>query len=185
MLAFLRYLRYLQFAHLSKPISERAVYRLMRKLRAKRIVEMGVGTLERTQRMLALAKHWHTPAEIHYTGIDQFELRTPSDAPGVALKEAHRQLAPTGCKIRLVPGDPMAALVRTANSLGTVDLVLISADQDRRALERAWLYVPRMLHPQSIVLIEEAAAEGGTVFRTMPADEIQQLAGAQTRRRAA
>ena len=81
-----------------------------------------------------------------YTAIDQFESRGESQ-PRLSLKEAFHVLRPTGVKLQLVPGDPLSALSRIANSLAGTDLLLIAADQDRQSLAQAWKYVPRMLAP--------------------------------------
>ena len=174
-------LRSLYLCYLSKPRGYRPLYRLLRKQRIRRIVELGIGTAERALRMLELC-----PAsdETTYAGIDLFEARENGDGAGLSLKEAHRRLAATGAKTRLIPGDPFAALSRAANSLARQDLVVISADQDSEALERAWFYVPRMLHETTVVLREQRS-EAGPVLAAISHDEIAKLARSPRGRRAA
>ena len=66
------------------------------------------------------------------------------------------------------------------------DLVVIRADQDPAALERAWFYLPRMLHEKSVVLIEQPGAEGqAATYRVLDLPTIRQWAEAQTPRRRA
>jgi hypothetical protein len=95
-------------------------------------------------------------------------------------------LAASGARLRLVPGDPYSALAHAANSLLDTDLVVIRADQDPVALERAWFYLPRMLHEQSVVLVEQLGTEGheGT-YRALDLQAVRQLAAAHSSRRRA
>jgi hypothetical protein len=105
-------------------------------------------------RLLAVAMRYRPHDRVSYAGIDLFEARPPQQ-PGLKLKDAHRQLIRTGVQLRLVPGDPLAALARSANSLANTDLVIISAGHDPASLEPAWFYIPRMLHEGSLVFLEE------------------------------
>ncbi|MBI2827355.1 MAG: hypothetical protein HYX69_21995 [Planctomycetia bacterium] len=179
-------LRYFYLAHLSKPAACRPIYRLIRRQRLRRIVEFGVGSAERAERMLELAVRTSGADNVVYSGIDQFELRSPDDGPGVSLKMAHCRLVATGARIRLIPGDPYVALSRAPNALGLADLVLIAADQDTTSVSRAWYLIERLLHDSTHVLVETPSAGGGEpAWRHASRDEIRQWAGSGQRRRAA
>ena len=124
--------------------------------------------------------------EVCYTGIDLFEARPHEDARGLTLRAAHRLLKPTGARIRLVPGDPLTALSRVANTLTGSELVVISADQDADSLGRAWFYLPRMLVRDSLVLMEvPGGPDGEPAIRSIDRDEIDRLARPPALRRAA
>ena len=175
------HLRVLYLTHLSKPASDRALYRAIRGRAIARILHVGIGLGERALRMIEMAR-LHVPDEgIEYTGVDRFEDRDESDGPGLSLKAAHRMLKQTGARIHLLPGDPFAAVARAANSLARTDLVVISSRGKADWLERAWFYFPRMLHDRSLVYLEE----GPEPIRAVPLDEINGWARAATRRRAA
>ena len=107
---------------------------------------------------VALMLKRRSPDEVRYTGIDLFEGR-PADQAGLALKDAHRLLGGLCEGVRLVPGDPGAALRRCANELRGTDLVLISHDQDIESLRASWHFLPRMLHNQSQVWLEQPNGE--------------------------
>jgi hypothetical protein len=184
--SIVRQLEYLYFAYLSRPSSDRVLYRTIRKAKQKRILQIGVGVGDRGQRMIEVAALAEGPAQVVYVGVDAFELRAEQDGPGMSLKQAHKRYTATGARVRLLPGDPFSALARTANELGTFDLILIAADQPRDALGRAWFYVPRLLHERTQVLLEEPLPASGTMFlRPVQRAEIDQLAGQGQRRRAA
>ena len=174
-------------AYLSRPAHERPIYQLIRRHRLRRIVELGVGPARRAARMIEAAATAAPGEGVVYSGVDLFELRSSQDGPGLSLKGAHRHLVATGAKVRLLPGDPLSALSRSVNMLGTADLVVISGDQDRTAIERSWKFIERLLHSQSHVLLQEADEKHAAGrFRAIPRDEIRELAAARyDRRRAA
>jgi hypothetical protein len=131
---------------------------------------------------LAAAK---TPRnEIQYTGMDLFEARSDVDGPGVPLKTAYQTLRATGARVRLLPGDPLGELVRVANALGTIDLLIVSAGLDTSRM-RAWWFVPRLLHDRTQVCLEERSADGVATMHWKTRAEIDQLASAGAHRRAA
>lgn len=160
---------------LSKPAHERLLYRLIRNQRPKRIVELGVGKAVRSQRMVQIASRFVSAKEIQYVGVDLFEAREDTSS-GLHLKEAHRLLKLAGARVRLIPGDPLSALSRAANSLQSTDLFVIGGDQDARSLDQAWFYVPRMLHEDSLVVMEDLNGDHPSL-RVIAHDEIEQLAG--------
>ncbi|HTU24776.1 MAG TPA: hypothetical protein VMF30_05235 [Pirellulales bacterium] len=152
-------LAYLYLAYLSKPAGDRVLYRAIQRHRWHRILEIGVGSGQRALRMLGVAARHHALDDLLYVGIDLFEAR-PAGSPGLSLKEAHRQFKARQFKAQLIPGDPYSALMRAANALPNIDLVVISAGQNAASLAQAWFYFPRMLHAQSVVYQEQAGADG-------------------------
>ena len=185
-LQLFRRLKYLYFAYFSKPAGDRTIYRTMGRLRAKKILEIGVGSAQRAQRMIRVAALLSPIEHVRYTGVDLFEARTPDSPPGITLKQAHCLLKASGARIQVVPGDPFSALARTANSLPELDLVLIAADQDGESLERAWFYMPRMLAAHTVVLRETIDPETGqSIWTRIERGQIELKAAPVRQRRAA
>lgn len=168
----------LWLARLSRPAGERAVYRHVLRHAPGRILEIGLGTLVRTERMLRAAAR--AGGEVAYVGLDRFEGRAAADPPGVSLKEAHRRLAGLG-RVRLVPGNADASLARVCNQLGQFDLVLVSADNDPRHLERAWFFIQRLLSPSTTVLVEPTP---GSSWTPLPRSRVDELAARTVLKRA-
>jgi hypothetical protein len=185
MLPLLHQLKYLHLAYFSKPVANRPLYRHVRRQHCSRILELGIGSAHRAKLLIELASRANPEERVIYTGIDLFESRSPSEGSGISLKLAHRELATTGAKVRLVPGNPYDALLRSANMLGPHDLVLISADQDRESLSRAWFYMPRVVAEGGQVFVEKPIEGGGFEFHAISQLEIAELARGATRRRAA
>jgi hypothetical protein len=185
-LSVIKRLKSIHLSYFSKPSADRPVFRAIVKRRVTSIVELGIGTGVRSRRLIEQAQRCDGAGKIRYTGIDLFETRESDVAVGLPLIEAHRMLKATGARVQLVPGDLFSALARVANELGGTDLVIISADQDEQLLQRAWFYLPRILHEGSVIFIEEPGeGDAPNTLRQMSQDEIERLASPGTRRRAA
>ena len=156
----------------SQPKADRVLYRCVRQQQIQSIVEVGIASTERTLRLLRLARRMKPDAELHYAGIDLFEAR-PSDQPSLKLKGVHQLLAHQGATIRLVPGDPLSALARTANQLVGTQLLIVGNHVDEAAMAQAWTYIPRILATDATVLVAEGSgAVSG--YRQLTAAEIEQ-----------
>jgi hypothetical protein len=177
-------MNYYFLAYLSRPKADRKLYRMIRRSATLRIVEIGIASPSRTQRMLHVAADLQGADAVRYTGIDTYDDRSEG-APPLALKDVYRRLRTTGAHIRLVPADPLTALARTANLLQETDLLLLAAHIDDAALHGAWFYVPRMLHTGSLVVREETTLMGRSTFQTLTRAEIERRATTVRRRRAA
>jgi hypothetical protein len=177
------YLRLRYFTHFSKPAGDRRIYRTIYQQNSRTILELGIGNVQRAQRMIEVAALQRSIQDIHYIGVDLFEARTTADGSGVPLKTAHRLLQATGARVRLWPGDPLRALSQAANTLRGVDLFVISARLDTESLAQAWFYVPRMLHPRSLVLLADQTDP--EQFRFVSMTQIETLAVAALRCRVA
>jgi hypothetical protein len=178
-------LRSLYLRYFSKPTPDRPIYQAIRRHRAQKIVELGVGDGRRAMRMIDVARCASPPSDVHYVGMDLFEGRTESSGPGMSLKAAYQLLRGTGVRVQLVPGNPSDGLVRLANSLGKVDLLILPAELDSPEFARLWFFVPRMLHDDSVVLIDGPSDDGRRSLVTKPRHEIDRLATAGVGRRAA
>jgi hypothetical protein len=167
--------------HLSQPAADRPVYRAIYRNQVHSIVELGVGSGRRTQRMIRLANEIAPDEVIRYAGVDLFEAR-PQGQPQLKLKAAYMEFKRLTASVQLAPGDPFSALARIANSLRGTDLLVIAADQDPEAMARAWSYVPRMLHRDSVVLREESGSGmRRTRFVQVRLAEVERLAQAALR----
>ncbi len=178
-------LRSLYLCYFSKPFADRLVYRAIRRHDARKIVELGIGDGNRAIRMIDIARRTSKPSDVHYVGIDLFEGRPVSSGPGISLKAAHQLLRGTGARVQLVPGNPFDSLVRSANSLGKIDLLIVPAELDSPSFARVWFFVPRMLHERSLVFVERVLDDGQTALTIKPRHEIDRFAAIGLGRRAA
>ena len=146
-------LGYYQLTLLSKPAANRTVYQLIKKNKFQSFLEIGMGTGERCQQILRVAdKFSHKP--IRYTGIDLFDARPEGS---FKLIEMHKKLKAFDAKIQLVPGSVAPSIGRIANSHLRTDLIIISPGTSISELSSVVAFVPRMLHANSLVLIQSEA----------------------------
>jgi hypothetical protein len=167
---------------LSQPAGERPLYRHILQTPPRRIIELGVGTLRRTERMLGLLQAVYPGVDRHYVGLDRFEGRLPEDPPGVTLKQAHQRLHGLG-RVQLVPGNVDTSLSRLCNHLGAFDLVLISADNDPRYLDRCWFFIQRIVTGETAIFAESSVGGGG--WTPVLKARVDELAAKTVLRRAA
>lgn len=175
--------RRLWLTRFSQPARERPLYRHVLRTPPRRMIELGVGTLTRTERLLGLLRSVHPGSELHYVGLDRFEGRLPEDPPGVTLKQAHQRLHGLA-RVQLVPGNVDTSLSRLCNHLGAFDLVLISADNDPRYLDRCWFFIQRIITVQTAVFAESPPGAAGG-WAAIPKSRVDELAAKTVLRRAA
>lgn len=173
------FLRFLGFARTSK--QDAIMLRAMKKQKVRRIVEIGVGNGDRAYHLITTALKNHRSEEVRYTGIDLFESRPDADESH-SLKNVHKKLNSTGIAVRLLPGDAASALPRCANHLRGTDVVIVAGDQDESSVNRAWHFLPRMLHQNSQVWLENRACND---FQILSAREISEQLVLRRRRSAA
>lgn len=174
-------LRSAYLLYFSRPIADRILYRAIRGKPIRSIVELGIDLESRTPRLIEIAKWRGGRAPMRYAGIDLFEAR-PDNSGRLTLKQAFAALKRPDVNVQLVPGDPVTALRRVANSLTGTDLLIIASGQDRESLAASWVWIPRMLTTNSLVFLEEPAAKAGeTVWRSLSPPDIKRLAAQAAR----
>ena len=167
-------LKFLQLCWLSQPACDRALYKAIKKYRVRSIVEVGIGDCGRARNMIRLAQRFGINQSVRYTGIDLFESRADG-APQLTLIAAHKELKKLDAKVQLVPGEPHQTISRIANSHVRTDMVVITAGYDPASLERSWFYIPRMIHANSLIFVQEPDGFEQP-YRCYSRLEIEQLA---------
>ncbi len=155
--------------------ADKALFRRVGTLKPRRIVEVGIGSLDRACRLIAAAQRFADGDTIRYTGIDWFEERSAPLEP-MPLIHAYRELHATGATVRLMPGNPGGVLPQAANALQRTDLIIISAAVSDISLQRSWFYLPRMCQTGTLVLRESIDEKGKRQFSEIPATEISSRA---------
>lgn len=172
--------------HYSRPKSNRPIYQAIYNSHACKIIELEIDDCRRVLRMIEVAKTASPQSPVHYVGIDRFEDREERFSEMVlSLKGAHRLFRTTGAQVQLLPGNPPEVLARAANFLGKVDLLLIPEPLDSEVWARMWFFIPRMMHPQTLVFIKRKAEGGRMAFSLKSHAEVERLAAGGAKRRAA
>ena len=146
---------YYQLTLLGKPAADRTIYQLIKKHKFHSFVEIGMGTGQRCQRILQVASKFGG-RPIRYTGIDLFDARTENP---LKLIDMHKMLGSFDAKTQLVPGSIEPSIQRIANSHLRTDMIIISPDTQQSDLNNVMSYLPRMLHANSMVLIQPRSGQ--------------------------
>jgi hypothetical protein len=166
----------LYWRYFAKPASERDLSMYVLENPVVSILEIGLGTGDRFQRLIPLIKKSQSTTQIRYAGVDPFESATDTQ-PHMSLKQAHRVLAELGVKAHLIPGDSESAIARVANLVLPSDLIIVDgqweADSAVGRAVRNWL--PRLCHDQTAIF---ASSEPGQplVSRARPASVVERQA---------
>ncbi len=174
-MAAANWIRYARLAHWSRPKANRQLFRLIKRDRICRIVEVGISDLSRAVAMIEVAQRFAGDKKVWYTGIDLFEARHAGSSL-LPMKQTYRALRATEANVRLVPGAPAASLAAAANAHQNTDLILIGPDVSETDLNGAWFYVPRMLNEMSTILSERRTADGQPVFTAITRTQIAEWA---------
>jgi hypothetical protein len=166
----------------SQPAADRPLYRHLLARKPARILQLGIGSLDRAERLITVAAA-SLGSQPSFVGLDRFEGRLPSEPAGPTLKQAHQRLHGLA-RTQLVPGNVDTSLARLCNHLGIFDLVVIDSNTDPRNLERCWFFLQRITNPASLVLAETAAAGGPVSWQVVPKATIDDRASRTVLRRA-
>lgn len=169
--------RFFLLTKFSKPASDRELYKTIRILKAQSIVELGIGSANRTETLLCVAQKFSVSETIRYTGIDLFEGRE-NHQEKLTLKDMYKRIQALGVKSQLVPGSPSMAVPRIANSHLRTDLIIISGGTTESDLAECWAYFPRMLHAQSIVMFQPSFNERFVTYNRL---DIEKQANSQSK----
>ena len=172
--------------YFSQPAGDRALYKAVKGRAVRSVLEFGVADGQRTKNLFEVLGWEKNNLPLRYTGIDLFEAR-PAGKKGLTLKQAFATIRAPEVKVQLVPGLPYDALLRCSTSLPETDMIVIAADQQPADFEKAWKFIARTVHEKTLILREQPAAGGKTIFQTLPVAEVHRLAresGKGTRRAA-
>lgn len=178
--------KYAHRALFAKPSPERQLLKLVKGHPIRRVVEVGVDSIDTTTQLLAALRKQAAGESIQYTAIDAFDERATGEPP-LPLRQVYRTLISTEAQTRLVPGRLGPAVAAEANSLGDTDLLLLCSAATDEALAEAWFYVPRMCHPGTLVLrrLESDLAESQEDWTAVSMDQVAALAHRDSSRRLA
>lgn len=165
------WIKYSYFAFVSQPKADRQLFRLIKRHRVTRIVEVGIRDVDRTVALLEVALRYADKKKVAYTGLDRFDDRSP-DQPGLTLKHAYQALQAVGAQVRLVPGAAASSLAGVANACSETDLLLLAPWLTDGDLQGAWFYLPRMLRENSHVFRQGPDADGQPLLVRLTATEI-------------
>jgi hypothetical protein len=179
---FFKYARRVLFP---KATPEQQLLKLVKPHKIGRVVELGIDSLDTTAALLAALGKLGNETPVAYTAVDRFDDR-PAGEERLSLVATYRRLIATGAKVRLTPGGFATALASEANSLAGTDLLLMSRGLTDEAVGHGWFFVPRMLHPGTIVIQRVAGADADAPdWRVVPTDEVLSKAAGRPARRAA
>lgn len=171
--------RYYWLIYFSQPAADRKIYEALAKRPVLSILEIGLGDRLRQQRLFDLCADKLTSEQrLRYYAVDMFDTR-PQGVPKFTLKQAHATIKHERVQVQLIPGDPLSAITRVANTVKDLDCIIISGDQNQTLVDEAWRYLPRMINTTTILFRETPLAKGSE-FKILGHKEITAFRPAST-----
>ncbi len=122
--------------------------KLVKPLNARWVLEICVGD---GSRAIAIVQTLGSPPPVRYLAIDQFEMVGGE----VTLKAFHQRLRSAGIRGQVFPEPIDRGLVRVANTVGAVDLIVIAAAPEDWQTPETLSLLARVAHPNTVVLYQD------------------------------
>jgi hypothetical protein len=160
----------LYWTKFAKPVEQRALYQFLINHPISSVLEIGVGSGQRMQRICQLVNLVPGVEQLRYIGVDEFESSTSGEH--LTLKEAHRIASQLGFKASLIPGTIQSAVPRVAHKFGPSDLIIVDGgiDLDRPTSGPVGGWLNRLAHSRSTVIASGTQAGPMVILPTQSLD---------------
>lgn len=144
--------------------STRQLIRWVRKVRPRRIMEIGVYRGRSAEKMIKTAKSAGVKNPEYY-GFDLFE--KPPEYEGKyfggfpPLEEVRSRLQKTKAKIFLLRGNTCETLPREIRNLPKMDFIYIDGGHSYKTVKNDWENARKLMHAQTIVVFDDYDVEKG------------------------
>jgi len=149
---------------LSKPAEDRCLFRATQGRVVQSVLEVGIEDPPRCEKLIPWLLGQQEGGSLRYAAIDMFEA-----GGGISLKQFHALVTRSGAKPLPIPGELASGLPRVAHTIGAVDLMFLSQDEDQLQDPSVAAFLPRVLHDDSVVIVTDR--ESGVLYE-LPVDEL-------------
>ena len=137
------------------------LYRTIREVKAKNIMEVGTFHGSRAKSMIETAKLYSDPKTVAYYGFDLFEEMTNElyfdelSKRSKTRQEIESMLAETGVDIHLFKGNTMQSLPENVSKLPNMDFIYIDGGHSLETVENDWKYSEMLMHDRTVVIFDD------------------------------
>lgn len=146
---------------LTKPKRYRNLFRTIKRIKPKTLLEIGVWHGDRAEQMIrAMSKH-HPLSLIHYYGFDLFEdltheqLKTEFSKMPLPMKDVQEKLEKTGAHIHLFKGNTHETLPREIKHIPHIDFIYIDGGHHPDTIAHDWKYALQRMHQNTVVIFDD------------------------------
>ncbi|MBY0539781.1 class I SAM-dependent methyltransferase [Patescibacteria group bacterium] len=139
----------------------RYLYKEIKRVRARRILEVGTWRGDRALSMIRTALHYTPPSEVEYYGFDLFESLNDAQFKSEISKwppsvdEVKRKLNATGVALQLYKGDTKETLPAALRALPKVDFVFIDGGHSIETIQNDWNCTSQLMHETTVVIFDD------------------------------
>jgi len=143
------------------PRRYRYLFRSIREIKPKCILELGTWNGTRAVQMILEARKFNSAEEIAYYGFDLFEemteriLQEETSKWPPSFREVEERLLKTGVKISLYKGDTRESLPRMISQLPKMDFIFVDGGHSVETISSDWLCVQQLMHRNTTVIFDD------------------------------
>jgi len=137
------------------------LFRAIREVQARKILEIGTWNGRRAIQMIKLAESFHPADQIEYYGFDLFEQMTDqinvdelSKKPPTKA-EVEKMLQATGAKIKLFQGFTQNTMPNAVSSLPKMDFIFIDGGHSVETIANDWKYAEMLMGEKTVVIFDD------------------------------
>lgn len=146
---------------LKRPKRYTQIFKIIKKAKPRRIMEVGTWNGNRAWQMIQLAQKYYLPEEVEYYGFDLFEGMTEevykqekSKWPP-AMAEVKEKLEATGAKIFLFAGDTLEALPSVTPKLPKMDFIFIDGGHSLKTIANDWFWSEKLMDKKATLIFDD------------------------------
>ena len=157
-------LRYYKRLVTRKPRRYRSLLRVLYRLQARVVVEIGTHRGRNAVQMIQTANVFRPMREIEYIGFDRFEELTPEDLKREfslqppPREQVRKALESTGASVRLFQGythDTLPRFVQDPKRPKEVDFVFVDGGHSVETIASDWSSVRELMSPKTVVVFDD------------------------------
>ncbi len=143
------------------PRRYRYLFKVIRKIRPRKIMEIGTWQGVRASQVIEEAKKMRLASDIAYYGFDLFEemdearLAHEISKSPFSMDEIQRRLDSTGAAVHLYKGDSTKTLPRLVGTLPMMDFIFIDGGHSLGTVRSDWENVQKLMHERTIVIFDD------------------------------
>ena len=141
------------------------------KIKARRILEVGIYNGRNSERMIRAAKMHYAPEKVEFFGFDLFEMITTdvaqkektADKIPPTMEQVRHQLAGTGANIHLYMGysqDTIPDFVRSEQGRVPIDFIFIDGGHSVETVMMDWKNLQPLIGKDTVVIMDDYYGEG-------------------------
>ncbi|MFC1731689.1 class I SAM-dependent methyltransferase [candidate division KSB1 bacterium] len=149
------------FYYFRAPKRYRYIFKNIKNIKAKNILEVGTWNGSRALEMIKCAQRFTSPSDISYYGFDLFELidddiyKEELSKYPPTKQEVQKKIGKTEAQIYLFQGNTKETLPEAIKKLPKMDFIFIDGGHSIETIQSDWENIKTLMHANTVVLFDD------------------------------